>query len=100
MIRRPPRSTLFPYTTLFRSDLAGRVDRVDERIVNLDGRMADVRSKQVFADLKLVKIEQQLINLAGRMTGIEDQIRAARKQTDGYRAARRKRTTGRATPSR
>src|SRR3712207_7753769 len=27
MIRRPPRSTLFPYTTLFRS-LAGRVDRL------------------------------------------------------------------------
>src|ERR1051325_11887392 len=30
MIRRPPRSTLFPYTTLFRSDrqdLAGRHDR-------------------------------------------------------------------------
>src|SRR5258708_17678411 len=27
MIRRPPRSTLFPYTTLFRSDLiAGNVD--------------------------------------------------------------------------
>src|SRR5258708_26948328 len=24
MIRRPPRSTLFPYTTLFRSDDAGR----------------------------------------------------------------------------
>src|SRR3712207_8330110 len=24
MIRRPPRSTLFPYTTLFRSDLADR----------------------------------------------------------------------------
>src|SRR5258707_2007402 len=24
MIRRPPRSTLFPYTTLFRSDLLGR----------------------------------------------------------------------------
>src|SRR3989440_10166272 len=25
MIRRPPRSTLFPYTTLFRSDRVGRV---------------------------------------------------------------------------
>src|SRR3989442_7143699 len=25
MIRRPPRSTLFPYTTLFRSGVAGRV---------------------------------------------------------------------------
>src|SRR5687768_17723510 len=24
MIRRPPRSTLFPYTTLFRSDLEGK----------------------------------------------------------------------------
>src|SRR3712207_7456006 len=29
MIRRPPRSTLFPYTTLFRS----AVDRLGERIV-------------------------------------------------------------------
>src|SRR5258708_15000051 len=25
MIRRPPRSTLFPYTTLFRSDICGRL---------------------------------------------------------------------------
>src|SRR2546426_12076099 len=28
MIRRPPRSTLFPYTTLFRSDFGGRADNV------------------------------------------------------------------------
>src|SRR2546429_8706027 len=27
MIRRPPRSTLFPYTTLFRSDLSARAAR-------------------------------------------------------------------------
>src|SRR2546422_5333314 len=27
MIRRPPRSTLFPYTTLFRSDAASGVSR-------------------------------------------------------------------------
>src|SRR3712207_8797389 len=32
MIRRPPRSTLFPYTTLFRSEWEDWV-----RIVNLDG---------------------------------------------------------------
>src|SRR5258707_4229209 len=31
MIRRPPRSTLFPYTTLFRSGLLERVDRADIR---------------------------------------------------------------------
>ena len=28
MIRRPPRSTLFPYTTLFRSDTGALVERV------------------------------------------------------------------------
>src|SRR2546427_3039705 len=30
MIRRPPRSTLFPYTTLFRSHLAARFDAGQE----------------------------------------------------------------------
>ena len=81
-------------------DLIGRLDRIDERIVNLDGRLADFRGKQVFADLKLVKIEELLVNLAGRMTGIEDQLRAMRTQAGSYGAARRKRTTARAGPSR
>src|SRR3712207_7190064 len=31
MIRRPPRSTLFPYTTLFRSDAGGGAPRADVR---------------------------------------------------------------------
>src|SRR3712207_7584305 len=34
MIRRPPRSTLFPYTTLFRSDV--RRDLDDVEVVDLD----------------------------------------------------------------
>src|SRR5258708_39598728 len=29
MIRRPPRSTLFPYTTLFRSSVRAEVDQLD-----------------------------------------------------------------------
>src|SRR2546422_7202957 len=33
MIRRPPRSTLFPYTTLFRSQLFGAAD---QRLVAVD----------------------------------------------------------------
>src|SRR2546422_11008145 len=32
MIRRPPRSTLFPYTTLFRSPLVGERDRLRLRV--------------------------------------------------------------------
>src|SRR2546430_3720083 len=31
MIRRPPRSTLFPYTTLFRSRDASRIDQRGQR---------------------------------------------------------------------
>src|SRR3712207_9544362 len=32
MIRRPPRSTLFPYTTLFRSQLRGRLGLCTVRV--------------------------------------------------------------------
>src|SRR2546422_8561656 len=38
MIRRPPRSTLFPYTTLFRSRrLAGELERELELLALVDG---------------------------------------------------------------
>src|SRR3712207_7159123 len=49
MIRRPPRSTLFPYTTLFRSDLSPEGDQVAvhrqhrARIVALVLHVADLR---------------------------------------------------------
>src|SRR3712207_8047272 len=43
MIRRPPRSTLFPYTTLFRS-----------RVGAADRRMA--ARLEIFADLVLVRL--------------------------------------------
>src|SRR3712207_7809897 len=36
MIRRPPRSTLFPYTTLFRSDVRAALDRTVETFGRLD----------------------------------------------------------------
>src|SRR5258707_3852720 len=38
MIRRPPRSTLFPYTTLFRSirELSGRLGDLEKRLAALD----------------------------------------------------------------
>src|SRR3712207_8216443 len=42
MIRRPPRSTLFPYTTLFRSRLAaGRPVALELREPAIDGADAD-----------------------------------------------------------
>src|SRR3712207_7753726 len=48
MIRRPPRSTLFPYTTLFRSDLVERAADVaqlehEQRVLGLGAGHGDDR---------------------------------------------------------
>src|SRR2546430_11378974 len=37
MIRRPPRSTLFPYTTLFRSPVVGEVVRAPQPLLEVAG---------------------------------------------------------------
>src|SRR5690606_41461332 len=44
MIRRPPRSTLFPYTTLFRSRLAGRSGHHGRRLALHHGEHSAHRS--------------------------------------------------------
>src|SRR3712207_8893218 len=53
MIRRPPRSTLFPYTTLFRSSLVGAVPlalayAAFPRLAVVDEEEARVLTAQVF----------------------------------------------------
>src|SRR2546430_15493919 len=59
MIRRPPRSTLFPYTTLFRS--AAR--RVDARHLEREfARVGGVEDGALVADhAALVPLEQRLV---------------------------------------
>src|SRR5258707_9755726 len=58
MIRRPPRSTLFPYTTLFRSNgLALAIaDPAEElavsRIKGIDSSIAKVRSEEHTSELQ------------------------------------------------
>src|SRR3712207_6488753 len=42
MIRRPPRSTLFPYTTLFRSNLGFGISAHVPRVLLEEGRHGDV----------------------------------------------------------
>src|SRR5438034_9531399 len=41
MIRRPPRSTLFPYTTLFRSGMEAARDLADKMVREGEGTMLD-----------------------------------------------------------
>src|SRR5687767_15568373 len=39
IIRRPPRSTLFPYTTLFRSNVATHIPFTESKSVGMDARI-------------------------------------------------------------
>src|SRR2546430_7521652 len=45
MIRRPPRSTLFPYTTLFRSHCWVGTKAYTLRVVSWDGLCSNIRSR-------------------------------------------------------
>src|SRR3712207_8316694 len=68
MIRRPPRSTLFPYTTLFRSaEEAGSVARGRERqCVLAEAGDADVRrGHQVGRPVFLARAQHAGVGVAG-----------------------------------
>src|SRR2546427_7383475 len=60
MIRRPPRSTLFPYTTLFRSSAAMMLDHVGENV------KADRIRKAIAAVVKQGKVRTyDMMRLSG-----------------------------------
>src|SRR5258708_26179624 len=54
MIRRPPRSTLFPYTTLFRSPAleSGAVDAANRTCGSPDGSTRPIRSEEHTSELQ------------------------------------------------
>src|SRR5437016_11365448 len=92
MVRRPPRSTLFPYTTLFRSVLARRLaDRVaafgDQRMIQTD-RLRERRSEEHTSEL------QSLTNLVCRL--LLEKKKKSSNQSSTTRPCRR---TGSATPT-
>src|SRR5690349_22418931 len=67
MLRRPPRSTLFPYTTLFRSDLAGgaRGDIADlevERVAAFNRRQA--RGHRDLQDRKSTRLNSSHVEIS------------------------------------
>src|SRR5258708_26939334 len=57
MIRRPPRSTLFPYTTLFRSTSASAIDSRDMAISSL---LQETQSRSGWAVVELRRRGGQL----------------------------------------
>src|SRR2546429_6356925 len=69
MIRRPPRSTLFPYTTLFRS-LLHVVDasnpRREEQIAQVNGVLAEIGAGEI-PQILLYRSEEHTSELQSRL---------------------------------
>src|SRR2546430_12259338 len=64
MIRRPPRSTLFPYTTLFRSMTELFLDgKNDELIKSLKTRMVDAADHERFEEAAQLRSEEHTSEL-------------------------------------
>src|SRR3712207_8837792 len=70
MIRRPPRSTLFPYTTLFRSDDRAelrpeqRTGRADVEAGRVGAVLADVGGHQPPEDRKSTRLNSSHANIS------------------------------------
>src|SRR3712207_8494786 len=70
MIRRPPRSTLFPYTTLFRSAANLMGGRLDEARRSAEDALSLDDGKPDFVDVLLVHAD--ILLAAGDMTRSEE----------------------------
>src|SRR6266850_5980351 len=90
MIRRPPRSTLFPYTTLFRSDLEllvlhGKlVGPLAERAARLLHRSRDERGHRDERDEggRADRAELKELGTADLQKAVGDQDREVQDETD------------------
>src|SRR2546423_10237143 len=82
MIRRPPRSTLFPYTTLFRSAASHRLAAINSAVeVDLTGQInseAAGRSEEQTAELQSLVISNAVFCLEKKLNSYTDTPRASR----------------------
>src|SRR5438067_7740754 len=92
MIRRPPRSTLFPYTTLFRS--AGGARRRDAFRADTDGARAEGQSKgrrEERGDRKSTRLNSSHVSISYAVFCLKKKKRT-RQSYDGRREPARSRS--------
>src|SRR5437899_8997430 len=100
MIRRPPTSTLFPYTTLFRSPVGGQ-DPIDELRLDL---VAEASGKESRPDLRSEEHTSELQSLRHlvcrllleKKKGYTTKCRSRQQHRQPY--SRRRRPVGHAQP--
>src|SRR3712207_6876216 len=90
MIRRPPRSTLFPYTTLFRSQRVREADdaRIDHRHRKISG-IASVTERPIRGDVRrqlIGRSEEHTSELQSRQYLVCRLLLEKKKQTGSSRS--------------
>ena len=68
MIRRPPRSTLFPYTTLFRSSLRSNERVVEEDVTLIWNELQDILMRLEYLEAHVVSTEEVLLVYREQLT--------------------------------
>src|SRR2546430_13017569 len=93
MIRRPPRSTLFPYTTLFRSLIAEKPELLQHHVDHVDG---DPAARDAIARRDLLvehdvahagQVHARVRSGVGHLHAVHDQVRETRTLGIAVRAA-------------
>src|SRR2546430_11146384 len=82
MIRRPPRSTLFPYTTLFRSAAADLSAQLTSSLAERDRLTGQLRDADAIVSADKEKIELQL-----------REIESLRRDLDALKSAQDRKST-------
>src|SRR3989337_3173490 len=85
MIRRPPRSTLFPYTTLFRSEVGKTVvvhvapDHSLHEVVDIDAHLAGILAKGAVAaiDIQFRAVRVRTLDMVDHRLVPDEQVEAA-----------------------
>src|SRR3712207_7031798 len=86
MIRRPPRSTLFPYTTLFRSPL--RLDLVNRAEVIVDQDVVEEARPHVRSERVDMVVDAETIGLAALGGHIRSEEHTSELQSRQYLVCR------------